>query len=171
MKTKKTRRERGFVEAGVPARKPGALAVNAIAKTLVAPSCRVPNTRAKLYGPQIVQVILANVLRGMRPCTAAQLAGTRPQTLIDWKKRFPDFEAALDQAEALCEGRVLELLWEHMQIDGHLALKFLERRFPEHWAPRWKHELQHSGSVEGVIPLEVVPAIQAARARMDGIDL
>lgn len=129
---------------------------------------RRPNNR---YNVQTIRAILVNIMRGMRPGTAARAVGVeRPATLSHWKTQYPDFGEAVECAKALCEGTFIDLVYHHAKDDGHLALKFLERRFPDRWSPKEIAKVEHSGSVEGVIPLQFVAAIQRARARKDGIE-
>lgn len=87
---------------------------------------------------------------------ACQYAGISFQTLMNWEKRrekeFVDFFESISAAEGRATIGWLAILEKHASIDPKWAAWKLERRHPDKWGNRQKHE--HSGKVDSTVTLQ-----------------
>jgi len=93
--------------------------------------------------------LLAALRAGARRETAVDSAGIPWPVFMEWmtrgeqeeRGRYSDFAIKVRQAEAVAEVRELTRLQRSLAYDARNAWRFLERRFPERWAPRkWPHQ-------------------------------
>lgn len=141
----------------------------AVAKQLVPPSaCENRRPGNSKYCKHIVIAVLANILRGMKPAGAGELAGLGCETVSDWRKKYPDFDRAVGQAHSMIEGDLVDMAMAHARTDPATCLKLLAMHFPDRWAPTEKRDVNLSGNV-GVVPLHIIPDVERARAIADGI--
>ena len=98
--------------------------------------------RPLLLTPEIRTRICALVADGMRPTPAAATMDIPAQTLSSWRKTQPDFERALEKADALYLDKLLKASDKIVNNDDNLGaagaqLRFLmERRFPAEYGPK-----------------------------------
>ncbi len=90
------------------------------------------------YTPAVHQHICENIKKGNRPVTAAQMAGIPSHMFYRWmnmgKAGDPhlfDFANDVEQAIAIFESKMVELVVEDAATDAKSAQWTLERRFPE----------------------------------------
>ena len=111
---------------------------NGIGLTLPTQSTLTPvgGGRPTALTPEVARKILRAVRAGAHRGIAAQYAGVTRETLSRWLRRpgepYETFSRLLDQAEAEIEVNLVSLITESQ--DPRVALKFLERRFPQRWA-------------------------------------
>jgi hypothetical protein len=81
--------------------------------------------------------------------TAALWAGVPPETLSRWMKKpgakFVAFRRAVLEAERAAEIRAVALVMKAAAEDPNHAKWWLERKFPERWGRRERHELMGEG--------------------------
>ncbi|MCX6845089.1 MAG: hypothetical protein NTU84_00730 [Verrucomicrobia bacterium] len=98
--------------------------------------------RPLLLTPEIRTRICELVADGMRPTPAAATLDIPAQTLSSWRKTQPDFERALEKADALYLDKLLKASDKIVNNDDNLSaagaqLRFLmERRFPAEYGPK-----------------------------------
>lgn len=88
--------------------------------------------------------------------TAAMWVGVPPETLSRWMKKtgakYLAFRRAVLEAERAAEIRAVALVMKAAAEDPSHAKWWLERKFPERWARRDRHELMGEGG--GPVKLE-----------------
>lgn len=92
---------------------------------------------------------------------ACQLAGIDYSTFRKWilrgqeeeKGAFRDFYVAIKKAEAEAENKIIKLWIKQIPEDWRAAATFLERRYPDRWARRDRHEI--TGRDGGTIDINV----------------
>jgi hypothetical protein len=81
--------------------------------------------------------------------TAAQWAGVSPETLSRWMHRkgarYDAFRRAVLEAERAAEIRAVALVMKAAADDPAHARWWLERKFPDRWGRRERHELTGEG--------------------------
>lgn len=106
--------------------------------------------------------------------TAAAYAGVSKVTLYDWMRRgneqksgrFREFLNAVEKALGDSEARDVALIGKAAGEDWKAAAWRLERRFPDRWGRREKHEL--SGPKGG--PVEVVSLAHLSDEELDQVE-
>ncbi len=90
--------------------------------------------RPKKYTPETVEAIITALTGGNTLSNAACLAGIHYDTLNDWRKRYPAFSDAVEQAEAEAERLYVEDIG-HAARRGNwqAAAWWLERRRSGAW--------------------------------------
>jgi len=98
------------------------------------------NARSK-FTPELAKKILSVMHAGNNREVACASAGVLPGTMVHWMQAanedvepFATFMRQLDQTEASLEAVLVAIIRQKAQDDPHLALKLLERRFPQRWA-------------------------------------
>lgn len=88
--------------------------------------------------------------------TAALWAGVTPETLARWMQkkgeRFDQLRKEVLEAERAAEVRAVALVMKAAAADPKHAQWWLERKFPERWGRRDRHELMGEGG--GPVKLE-----------------
>lgn len=116
--------------------------------------------------------VVANILNGIRagnyPRVAAQLSGIAASVHNKWMARgdkgavgdemYVEYRDAVMRAEAELHSKVAQIAMKHIGQNGKDALAFLERRFPDEWAKREKHD--HSGTVDHRVGVVMMPPIE-----------
>lgn len=103
--------------------------------------------------PTKFTVAEARILRaarvGMPRRRVALAAGIHHDTLYEWLKTKPDFSAALEKAEASGEETRLHRI-EQAAKKGEWQADawWLERRYPDEWGRRERHDVTMSGSLD-----------------------
>lgn len=98
--------------------------------------------RPALLTPEIRARICELVAQGMRPTPAAATLDIPAQTLSSWRKANPDFETAIEKADADYLRKLLEASDKIVNNEDNLSaagaqLRFLmERRFPAEYGPK-----------------------------------
>ena len=80
--------------------------------------------------------ILTSVKLGLRPATAARIAGLAASTFQSHMQRNEEFRARVEAAEATSDRNALAAIVEKFRKDWKAAAWFLERRFPGEYAKR-----------------------------------
>lgn len=93
-------------------------------------------------------LILQVIREGNYQVTAAKVAGIHPDTLIEWKKKYPDFSDAIKAAEAEAEISALQMVRAHSAGNWQAAAWYLERKFPERFG---KVDRLHIDKVENEV--------------------
>jgi len=93
--------------------------------------------RKGMYNQTRVALICNAIAKGNLIQTAAAAAGINKATLYEWKKKYPEFNDAIELAEAAAEMELLNVPWEAATKDKNwrAALELMQRRFRKHWAP------------------------------------
>jgi transposase len=115
--------------------------------------------RTKLT-PELADEIAQTIESGNYAETAASASGIHKATFYRWLERgenassglYKDFHDAVRRAEALAEARAIRVVQDAMPKDWKAAMTYLERKFPERWGRRERHE--HSGP--GGTPIQVI---------------
>jgi hypothetical protein len=72
---------------------------------------------------------------------AAKALGISAQSISNWRKKFPEFDAEVKQAEAWAEcNAVNNIILSGCNKDARYLQWFLQRKFPERWGDN-KNEL------------------------------
>lgn len=106
--------------------------------------------------------ICENIRRGLGYREAAVAAGISERTFYNWKSRGENaksgihlqFLQALQEAEAIAELVLLEIIQNATKKDWRAATWILERRHPRRWAQLQKREISGAGGGPLVIKLE-----------------
>ena len=114
--------------------------------------------------PKVQTKIVRMIRRGSSWECAALSAGIDRRTLFNWRKRgqdepsgpLYDFFSALESARAQGEAAALRLIHKAAKERWQAAAWWLERAFPDRWAPRQKREITGPGGG----PIEITPAIR-----------
>src|ERR1700690_2010973 len=89
-----------------------------------------------------VETAILNALRvGNTRTDSALAAGVSLGTLSEWCKRYPEFLAGVEKAEADARLRFVGIIATASRTSWQAAAWFLERRMPEHWGRREKLEV------------------------------
>lgn len=84
--------------------------------------------------PEAIAAILRAVRCGLHIEVASRIAGVAPSTVRSHRGRHRDFDEALLQAEATCEGSLVAIINRSAANDWHAASWLLERSRPDRWA-------------------------------------
>ncbi len=112
--------------------------------------------------PEVRDRIVQAIKAGNYMETAAAYAGISKDTLYTWLRRgaseadgaYAEFAAAVDQALASAETRDVALIGQAAEKEWQAAAWRLERKFPDRWGRRYKHEVEATagrGSLEGLL--------------------
>src|ERR1041384_3874555 len=115
--------------------------------------------------PAVVRKICRGIADGLPLQYAAATAGVSGETFALWRRTFPDFNEAVEQAIAKGIGkRLAQIKRAGDEGDWKAAAWWLEHVVPEHFA-RSRIELEAIGSMEHsfVIPAKVLDEIAEAR--------
>ena len=104
-----------------------------------------------------VQMKICEALRGGNYReVAVQWAGVPLETFNDWMKRKDEryivFQRAIEEAERAAEVRAVALVMKAAGADPRHAQWWLERKFPERWARKERHEVTGEGG--GAVKVE-----------------
>jgi hypothetical protein len=124
--------------------------------------------------PEVRDKIVQAIRAGNYIETAAAYAGIAKDTLYAWLRRgaagtepeYSEFAAAVEQALASAETRDVALIGQAAEKEWQAAAWRLERKFPDRWGRKYRHELEagaRHGSLEGL--LEQLGLIRKARAQ------
>lgn len=93
------------------------------------------------FTPEIGRKILAVIQAGNNREVACASVGISMSTLTHWVRAasietepFASFVLQMDQTEASLEAFLVAVIRQKAQEDPNLAMKLLERRFPQRWA-------------------------------------
>lgn len=121
--------------------------------------------------PELQRQLVGAISKGYYIQTACQLVGIGESTFYRWLEQgekaksgpYREFWEALKRAEAYAEAkRVDNILKAGEMGDWKADAWYLERRYPERWARKERHE--HTGKDGG--PIEVVDARERLRERL-----
>ena len=118
---------------------------------------------------KVTRAILRGIAAGLPFKHAAGAAGVTGGTLAEWRRKFPDFDAAVEAALAKAIRHHLNIITTAANTgDWKAASWLLEHRFPEDFA-RSRVDVAHIGQVEHTftIPLNVLDEIAAARKQQE----
>lgn len=112
--------------------------------------------------PEIQDRIVTAIRAGNYMETAAAYAGIARSTFNEWIRRgaeeqegpFAEFAAAVEQALAAAEARDVALIGQAAQKEWQAAAWRLERRLPERWGRKTRHEVSAapgSGGLEAIL--------------------
>lgn len=114
------------------------------------PAKRRPGRPSKLTDER-VQRLLTAIQAGNYIETAAEVAGIGKSTFYRWmnadEPEFREFREAVKKAEAEAEARDVGMVRVAARSTWQAAAWWLERKFPERWGRRDRHEVEHSGRV------------------------
>jgi len=117
-----------------------------------------------------VHKLLKAIMGGMPIATAATLIGLEETEIYQWKSKYPDFSRCLSQGRAILEEALSRTVLGGTAKHPKLALDFLERRFPQNWAPA--KNVKHSGFVAYATVGEInLQALAEHRRKKDEINL
>lgn len=114
------------------------------------------------FTPQAKRKIVVALQMGHFPATAARHGGVDKDTLLEWwyrgklagpesegvENELHEFMEECQQARARGKMGLVAILWGHAREDGKVALKLLEKLFPEEYGPKTTHEIK--GKVDHV---------------------
>jgi hypothetical protein len=101
--------------------------------------------RPTKYCPEVVKIICEAISDGVPHKHAASLAGISVDTFCEWKKRFPEFSEAVQEAIASGIHQRLKLVKGAAECgDVKAAQWWLEHVVPEHFA---RNRIEHAGQV------------------------
>lgn len=111
---------------------------------------------------EVANAICESIRRGNYAQVAARAAGISPPTYYSWLSRgeqaksgkYVEFLDAIKEAEAEAEHRAVKVVADAMPSDWKAAMTYLERRYPDRWGRRERHE--HTGEGGGPVTLKVV---------------
>ena len=86
------------------------------------------------YNKETVMAIMRLLTQGHTQESAGAIVGITGPTLSKWRAKFKDFDEACDTAKSLCQGLLINKVWEAIDKHPRLALDMLERRFPKDFA-------------------------------------
>jgi transposase-like protein len=97
-----------------------------------------------------VQMRVCEALRGGNyRDVAAQWAGISPSTLAKWLKKKDEkhlaFQRAVEEAERAAEVRAVAIVMKAASSEPRHAQWWLERKYPERWGRRDRHEVMGDG--------------------------
>ena len=113
--------------------------------------------------PEQVRTFLQLVQLGMYPAQAARKIGVTPHAMMMRRKRKPEFDEAMEAAEASAEMALLAHVVKAAPKDWRAAMGLLERRFPERWA---RPEIRNEVTNVNVAAADVAAAIHAGLAEL-----
>jgi transposase len=82
------------------------------------------------------ELVLAALRAGNHLTTAARYAGIAESTLHAWRRRSPEFSAAVDKARADAEARMVGVVMKAASEHWQAAAWWLERSFPDRYGRR-----------------------------------
>ena len=121
--------------------------------------------------PFVTRKICRGIAAGLPFKLAAAHAGVSGETFAAWRREFPEFNEAVEQAIAAgIKTRLNQIKKAGDSGDWKASAWWLEHVVPEHFA-RSRVELQHIGAIEHsfAIPLTVLDEIAAARKQQDEV--
>lgn len=134
-------------------------------------SAKHPGGRPEKLTKQIQDVIVESLKAGNYVETAAAFAGIHKATLYDWLKKganqssgkFREFSDAVKKAQAWSEDRDVKLIANAAGSQWQAAAWRLERRFPDRWGRRERHEVSGPGGE----PIAVVSVAESKKVVRD----
>lgn len=106
------------------------------------------------YLPEYAELARNYCLLGATDIDLAGFFGVTERTLTTWKKRFPDFAAALQSGKTPADARVARSLYDRaISGDVTACIFWLKNRQKHAWRDR--HEIDHSGKV-AVDPIQLL---------------
>jgi hypothetical protein len=109
--------------------------------------------RPSVMKPEAVDRLLKALAAGNWRGVACEWAGIGERTFREWMSkgegqkvgRFRDFRRRVLEAEQSAEIRAVGLVMKAAEADARHAEWFLERKFPERWGRKDRHELTGAG--------------------------
>ena len=100
---------------------------------------------------EVSEFIVSAIRAGNYAEVAAKAAGIHPATYYDWMKRgkagkeadrlYAEFANAVKKAEGEAEAHAVALVRKAMPDNWQAAMTYLERRYPDRWRRRERHEI------------------------------
>jgi len=129
--------------------------------------------------PELIERICEFIVKGNYISTACKTVGISESTYYGWLKRaeegdtgiFVQFAKAAKQAEAQAEAELLAIVREAATTDKNwlAAMTFLERRYPERWGRKDRHQVEMSESRQITIThVEVVKDYGSGKHEIEG---
>lgn len=107
-----------------------------------------PNGRPSKRNGEVEKKILDSLRAGNYLETAARYAGIHPDTLNEWRKEFPEFSEAVEQARAEGEVRSVAVINRAELVgDWRAAAWHLQHAFPGRWRDQMVVEHEGLGEV------------------------
>lgn len=94
--------------------------------------------------------------------TAATYAGVHRDTLNEWRKKFPGFSDAVDEARASAEAKNVAIIQRAAELHWQAAAWWLERSFPGRYGRR--ERIEHTGGEGGPVQVEINRPLSHERA-------
>jgi len=107
--------------------------------------------RPPVITDEVKEAILRTISLGLHAERAAQAHGISRGTFSSYRKRNPDFAAAIKEAEAAAESTFLGRMFLHTDRHWQCLAWMLERRWPERWAKREHVEVSTKGEAEQLL--------------------
>lgn len=123
-----------------------------------------------------LQVKIVEIIRaGNYADVAAEAVGIGSSTYYHWlalgrdatSGKYRDFRDAVKAAECYAEVRAVAIVQKHMVDNWQAAMTYLERKFPDRWGRRERHE--HTGAGGGPIAVDV--ALKADLSKLSDEEL
>lgn len=106
------------------------------------------------YRPEYAEQAMNYCLLGATDVDLAGFFGVTDRTLRNWKKRFPEFEKAMNEGKTFADAKVARSLYNNaVSGDTTACIFWLKNRQKHAWRDR--HEIDHSGKV-GVDPITLL---------------
>ena len=83
-----------------------------------------------------IKIILKAISEGLTQEKAAKLAGIRKETIIDWKKKYPNFLNQLEQKQIEFESGHLRNIKKASKKQWQASAWLLERKIPEEYSEK-----------------------------------
>lgn len=97
------------------------------------------------FTPEIRSRILGLLREGNYRYAVARACGIDRDTLREWIKADPDFSGAVLDAEGEAEFNALRAVLAAAAADPAHARWYLERKFPQRWGSKQRHEVTGKG--------------------------
>ncbi len=111
--------------------------------------------------PDVMRRLCAALRAGNPRRVACASAGISEDSFAKWSKNFPDFSDSIKKAEADAITRNVAIIRKAAQKTWQAAAWWLERRYPDDWGRKERHEL--TGGDGGLIGVDLA----AVAAKLD----
>jgi hypothetical protein len=118
--------------------------------------------------PAVEERILSAISAGNYLEAAAAYGGISYDTFNEWRKAFPEFSEAVEQAQAQAEVVVVAHWKKAIPDNWQAARDFLARRHPDRWGP--KERLQLGGDPNAPLIINSLTTIPPPEVADGGAD-
>lgn len=117
--------------------------------------------RPTKYNPERVQRIIETLRAGNTRRAAAWTGGIEVETFLQWLRRYPEFSAAVKQAESDAELEMVSRVRLASNDTWQAAAWWLERKMKADWSARQEQVGADGGAVRVIVQYADEPEVDA----------